>query len=173
MSLLDFASLTPLEFHYKRLDLGVCWFVPVSAWQPPSFSPLCVLHQELLLAVPLPVTRHSPSQACDESSVKSTTFIPGRRQKEYLCGKAVFSRCKLLDKWDRVLLESEPGMSKVLRHGYTPHLGLSVTEPWKSREKFLYHTSECSLQPSRGVRFVTLWKSPSAPLVEAQLSLLG
>lgn len=53
----------------------------------------------------------------------------------------MFARCKLLDKWDRVLPESELGMSKVLCHGYMPRLALSVTEPWKSREKFLYHTS--------------------------------
>lgn len=160
--LLNFASLIPLEFLYKRLDQRVCWFVPVSVWQPPSLPPSSqhVLHQELLLAVPLPVTRHSPSQTCDESSVKSTTFIPGRRQKGYLCGKAVFSRCKLLGKWDRIL--PEPGMSKLLCHGYTPHLALSVTEPWKSREEFLYHTSLFPAAP-QGCQVCDTVEEPTAP----------
>lgn len=118
-----------------------------------SFLPYSqrVLHQDLLLAVSLPVTRHDPSQTCDESSVKSTAFIPGREQKGYLCGKAVISKCKLLDKCDRVLLESEPGMPKVLCYGYTPHLALWQSHGRTERIPSSHLSVPCSLTGVSGL----------------------
>ena len=107
-------------------------FLRFSVWQPPSPPPLSMFYTETIAGC--------PSQTCDEDSIKSTAFVPGRGQKGCLCGKAAFSRCKLLEEWDRGLLELEPGMSKAFCAILIFPIWLCLWQSDEKGEKFLYHT---------------------------------
>lgn len=112
--LLDFSLLDSFGGSLEEMDQRVCWFAaPVFSLET-SFLPSSqhVLYQHSCWVRRCLWQDSSPSQTCDEDSIKFTAFIPGWGQKGCLCGKAPFSRCKILDKWDSVLLELEPGMSK-------------------------------------------------------------
>lgn len=111
MPLLDFAFLAPLELLYKRLGPeALCSTLQSGSLLPSLLSASFTLR----LAVCSHACKNmvSPSQTWDEDTIKSTLLIPERRQKGCLWGKASFSRCKLLDEQDRVLLD----LKKYLKH---------------------------------------------------------